>query len=85
VKEGRTQRTLCFSSRLDLPLLIEASCFGRNRTSALRAVRERNRRRKKRSTSPARSVIKLSRESSQRFAFGRNRDMAVRIAHGQSG
>jgi len=27
VKEGRTQRTLCFSSRLDLPLLIEGQLF----------------------------------------------------------
>ena len=27
MKEGRTQRTLCFSSRLDLPLLIEGQLF----------------------------------------------------------
>src|ERR1700741_4793561 len=43
--------------------------------SALRAVRERNRRRKERSPYAARSVIKLSIESSERFAFRGNRDM----------
>ena len=37
--------------------------------------RERNRRRKKRSPSATRSVIKLRRESSERIAFGKNRDM----------
>ena len=37
--------------------------------SALRAVCERNRRRKKRSPSATRSVIKLRRESSERFVF----------------
>jgi hypothetical protein len=40
-----------------------------NRTSALRDVRERNRRKKKRSPSATRSVIKISRESSERFVF----------------
>src|SRR6516225_4632689 len=44
-------------------------------SSALRAVRERNRRRQKRSPSATRSVIKLSRESSERFTLGKNRDM----------
>src|SRR5260370_23851333 len=51
-----------------------------NDTSALRVVRERNRRRKKRSPSASRSVIKLSRESSERFALGKNRDMGIRSA-----
>jgi len=55
--------------------VLRNSCFCRNRTSALRAVRERNRRRKKRSPSATRSVIKLSKESSERFALGKNRDM----------
>jgi hypothetical protein len=45
------------------------------RTSALRAVRERDRRPKKRSPSATRSVIKLSRESSERLALGKNREM----------
>jgi hypothetical protein len=36
---------------------------------------ERNRRRKKRSPSAIRSLIKLSRECSQRLAFGKNRNM----------
>src|SRR6516165_6881515 len=53
----------------------KASCFRRNKISALRAVGERNRRRKKRSPSATRSVIKLSRESSERFALGKNPDM----------
>jgi hypothetical protein len=46
-----------------------------NRTSALRDVRERNWRRKERSPSATRSVIKLSRESSDCFAFERNRNV----------
>jgi hypothetical protein len=43
--------------------------FAGSGTSALRDVGERNRRRKKRSASATRSVIKISRESSERFVF----------------
>jgi hypothetical protein len=45
-------------------------------------VRERNRRRKKGSPSATRSVIKLSRESSERFALGKNRSMGFQDGTG---
>jgi hypothetical protein len=48
-------------------------------------VRDRNRRRKKRSPSASRSVIKLSRESSERLAFGKNRNMGSQDGTGSVG
>jgi hypothetical protein len=43
------------------------------------------RRRKKRSPSATRSVIKLSRESTERLAFGKNRDMGSQDGTGSVG
>jgi hypothetical protein len=74
-EDKRETGRLVQSSRSDFSLLIKASCFRRNRASALRDVRKRNRRRKKRSPSATRSVIKKSRESSEHFVFWKNRNM----------
>jgi hypothetical protein len=50
----------------------------------LRAVRERNRRRQKTSPSATRSVIKLSRESNEGLAFGKNRSMGCQDGTGSA-
>ena len=55
------------------------SAASQEQDSALRAGREGKKIRSKRSPSAARSLIKLSRESSERFAFGKNRSISLDV------
>jgi hypothetical protein len=63
------------SSRLGLPLLIEGQLLSQEQDLRDQGRARAEERRKKRSPSAIRSVIKLSRKCSERFAFGKNRNM----------
>jgi len=69
------------SSWLDLPLLIKVQLLSpRNKTSALRDVRRTEQETNEKKPYASEIGDQLSRESSERFAFGKNR-----IEHGLSG